>query len=71
MLRGVNGNPGEDPDDMVSVRAHLTPTRIITSRRRRLFSVMDIHDALRAGSGPSSTGEFLTTLVARLADRIG
>ena len=71
VLRGVNTNPGEEPHDMVSVRACMTESRIITTRSRRIFSVMDIHDALRAGKGPRSSGDFLATLVARLADRIG
>lgn len=71
VLRGVNTNPGEDPEDMVSVRLWIDGDRIISSRRRRLLSVVDVADALAAGHGPGTPGELLTMLVERLADRIG
>ncbi len=71
VLRGVNSNPGADPEDMVSIRVWLETNRIITSRRRRLFSVLDLADALHKGSGPATPGGFLVALTERLADRIG
>ncbi len=71
VLRGVNTNPGQDLEDMVSVRVWLERDRIISTRRRRLLSVIDIQQMLTEGVGPKSTGEFLSVLVARLADRIG
>ena len=71
LLRGVNTNPGADPEDMVSVRVWIQPHRIISTRRRRLLSVVDIAQALDAGDGPSSPSALLATLVERLADRIG
>jgi len=70
VLRGINLNPGQDPEDMVSVRIWLEPGRIITSTRRRLFSMRDVHDAVAAGTGPADGGEFIVMLVDRLADRI-
>jgi zinc transporter len=71
VLRGVNLNPGADPEDMVAVRVWLDDKRVITSRRRRTLSVQDIADELDAGRGPTSTGAFLVFLVAKLTDRIG
>ena len=71
VLRGVNTNPGDDPEDMVSVRVWIEPDRIISTRRRRLLSVQDIRNALDEGDGPSTSGEFLAMLIGRLADRIG
>jgi zinc transporter len=71
VLRGVNMNPGSDPDDMVSIRVWLEPDRILTSRRRTLLSIQDIRDDIQAGNGPATPGEFVVTLVFRLADRIG
>lgn len=71
VLRGVNTNPGGDPEDMVSVRVWIERDRIISTRRRRLLSVQDLRAALEDGDGPASSGEFLTMLIARLADRIG
>lgn len=70
-LRGVNTNPGEDPEDMVSVRLYADGDRVISSRRRRLLSVIDISAALEAGSGPETPGQLIGMLVERLAERIG
>jgi zinc transporter len=71
ILRGVNLNPGAEPDDMVSVRVWLESDRIITTRRRRLQTSADIRAALDTGEGPVSSGDFLCFLVERLVDRIG
>lgn len=71
VLRGVNTNPGQDPEDMVSVRLWIDAHRIISSRRRRLLSVIDVHGKLLAGEGPTTPGEFLAALAERLAERIG
>ena len=71
VLRGVNTNPGEDPEDMVSVRLWLEKNRIISARRRSLLSVLDIRTALDNGTGPTTAGGFLAVLVERMADRIG
>jgi len=71
VLRGVNLNPGADPEDMVSIRVWIDEHRIISTRRRRLLSVGDLSDALGAGTGPATTGGFLVALIERLADRIG
>ena len=71
VLRGVNTNPGDDPEDMVSVRIWLEPKRIISTRRRRLLSVQDVRSSLENGVGPATVGEFLVELIGCLADRIG
>ena len=71
VLRGVNLNPGADPEDMVSVRIWIDANRIISSRRRKLLSIQDVRESLASGEGPTSTGGFLGAVVERLADRIG
>ncbi len=71
VLRGVNMNPGARPDDMVAVRLWIEPGRIISVRRRRIFSVQDVRDAIDAGQGPRTVGEFVVTLVEFIAERIG
>ena len=38
-LRGVNLNPGAEPEDMVSIRIWIEEGRIISTRKRRLKSV--------------------------------
>lgn len=71
VLRGVNTNPGQDPDDMVSIRLWVEAGRIISTRRRRLLAVQELAETLDKGKGPSTSGEFVSVLVERLADRIG
>jgi zinc transporter len=71
VLRGVNTNPAENPEDMVSVRLWIEPDRVISTRRRQLLSVLDMVDSLEAGDGPASPSALLARLVDRLADRIG
>ncbi len=70
MLRGVNSNPGAEPDDMVAVRVWLESGRIISTRRRRLQSVQDIRTAIDSGQGPTSPGQFLIALLEGLTQRV-
>jgi zinc transporter len=70
ILRGVNLNPGADPDDMVSIRAWIEPARVITIRHRRVMAIEDLRQALKEGKGPSDSGEFLVQLCARLSERM-
>lgn len=71
-LRGVNTNPGADPEDMVSIRVWFNDRIVISSRRRgrRLLSVDDVRSAIANGVGPKTPAEFITMLVERLANRI-
>ena len=71
VLRGVNMNPGEDPEDMVSIRLWIERDRVVSTRRRKLLSVQDLRDQLQQGMGPKTAGELLASLIGRLADRIG
>lgn len=71
ILRGVNTNPGANPEDMVSIRVWLEPERIITTRRRVLLSVQDMREAIGKKAGPRSSGAFLAQLAERLGERIG
>ncbi|MBU0482682.1 MAG: zinc transporter ZntB [Proteobacteria bacterium] len=70
-LRGVNLNPGADPEDMVSLRIWLEKNRIITTRKRELMSVQDIIHNLGKGKGPTSAAGFLADVAARLMMRMG
>jgi zinc transporter len=71
MLRGVNLNPGADPEDMVGIRIWLEPTRIVTLRHRRLMAISDLREALGTGKGPSDPGQFLAMISDRLIARMG
>lgn len=69
-LRGVNTNPGAEPDDMVSLRIWVEDTRILTVRVRRVMAAEDVAGQLRAGEGPRSPGGLLVALAERLEVRI-
>ncbi|HCS28405.1 MAG TPA: zinc transporter ZntB [Spongiibacteraceae bacterium] len=69
-LRGVNLNPGADPEDMVSIRLWTDNKRIISTRRRRLLSVDDIIGVIRSGHGPANAAEFISLLSSRLTVRM-
>lgn len=71
ILRGVNPNPGADPEDMIAIRMLLTEHRIISMRYRRVMAVQDIQRAIDKGKGPRTTGEFLVMITELIADRIG
>jgi zinc transporter len=70
ILRGVNLNPGKDPEDMVSIRFWVDAQCIITLRCRRVMAVDDIRQSVEAGNGPANSGEFLEDLADRLVLRM-
>jgi len=69
-LRGVNLNPGANPEDMVSLRMWIEPTRIFTVRIRRLMAVNDVREKLTQNIGPKSTIDVLRMLAAGLLQRL-
>lgn len=71
LLRGVNLNPGSDPEDMVSIRLWVERERIISVRLRQLLSVTDLREQLHRDQGPRDSGEFLVQLAERLFARMG
>lgn len=70
-LRGVNLNPGADPEDMVSIRLWIEDGLIISTRKRRLNSVKTVQTMLADGEGPRNSGEFLAVLLRLMTDNIG
>lgn len=70
-LRGVNLNPGAEPEDMVSIRLWIEEGRIISTRKRQLKSVKEIQTLLGEGRGPRSSGEFLLMLLTLMTENIG
>ncbi len=70
MLRGVNTNPGADPEDMVALRIWVEDRRVVTTRRRRLLSIMDVSDSIDKNDGPMTPGELLVTLSDCLVERM-
>lgn len=70
ILRGVNCNPGADPEDMVSIRMWFDEHRIISMRHRRVMAVNDIHESIEAGKGPGSANDFMVMVANKLVDRM-
>lgn len=71
ILRGVNCNPGADPEDMVALRMWFDEHRIISMRHRKVMAIDDIHKNIESGKGPSTPSEFLIMTANRLVDRMG
>lgn len=69
-LRGVNMNPGADPEDMVAIRFWVEEKRVITLRHRRLLSADVVRRNIEQGTGPTTTGELLVDLAERLTERM-
>ncbi len=70
ILRGVNLNPGANPDDMVAIRLWIEPHRAISLRHRRLMAIQDLRDSIEAGQGPCDAGDFLADVAGKLAYRM-
>ena len=69
-LRGVNLNPGADPEDMVAVRIWVDEHRAITSLRRSMLSLDDLASDLAGGHGPDDGPGFLVAVCGGIVDRI-
>lgn len=69
-LRGVNLNPGSEPEDMVSVRLWITHRSIIGVWLRPLKATRDLREnSLKEGFAPTTTGEFVAFLANSLVER--
>lgn len=66
ILRGVNLNPGANPEDMVSIRILVNENRIVTCRKRHLALEESLKQIIERGRGPKTSGDFL----AELADQL-
>ena len=71
ILRGINLNPGAEPDDMVSLRIWVDEHRVLTFRHRRVQAIQDLRKALESGDGPGSPAVLLEELASRLIERAG
>lgn len=69
-LRGVNLNPGADPDDMVSIRLWVREGLIVSTRVRKVWAMDTIRLQMETGKGPTSVTAFLAELTNGLTKRI-
>ncbi|GAB0154257.1 zinc transporter ZntB [Marinobacterium sp. BA1] len=70
-LRGVNTNPGADPEDMVSIRLCVGARLVVSTRKRRLMSVAKLLALFEQGEGPRSSAELVIRLSELLVERMG
>lgn len=70
ILRGVNLNPGKTPDDMISLRLWVDPTRLVSVRVEKLFSTTEARAQLEAGRGPQTPSALLVRLITIMTERI-
>ena len=69
-LRGVNLNPGAEPEDMVSLRMFLSRSLVVSVERRELVAVDDVIAGLARGAVPAGPGDLVARLALRIADRV-
>lgn len=69
-LRGINRNPGAEPEDMVSVRIFADARRVISLRLRPLRATEALIADLEAGKGPKTPSELLLELARYLTERV-
>lgn len=70
IMRGVNLNPGAQPDDMVALRLWIDGKRVISLRHRKIMAIDDLRKGIAAGQGPTDAGDFLVQIADRLLNRI-
>ncbi|EAR49690.1 Mg2+ transporter protein, CorA-like [Oceanicola granulosus HTCC2516] len=70
ILRGVNTNPGDEPEDMVAIRLWVEAGRVVSIGRRPLASVEELAARVAAGDGPRRAGALLAALIEGLNRRI-
>jgi zinc transporter len=70
VMRGINLNPGADPEDMISIRIWVEKRRIISTRSRRSLATRDVQEALARSQGPKDEVDCLLELARALHLRV-
>ncbi|MEL7690514.1 zinc transporter ZntB [Citromicrobium bathyomarinum] len=69
-LRGINFNPGAEPEDMVSMQVWSDGVRVITLRRHPLQTPRQILAQIDCGTGPGDAGAIVTALTEAMVARM-
>ncbi|WP_449104159.1 zinc transporter ZntB [Pseudomonas veronii] len=69
-LRGVNLNPGAEPEDMVSVRIFAAASRVISLRLRPLRATDELLVQLADGKGPKTASELILYMAQYLTHKV-
>lgn len=70
ILRGVNMNPGAQPEDMIAMQIWADAGRVVSLRRRPLQSPRDVLGMLDAGRGPATSGDLVTELIEQMVAKM-
>ncbi|WP_095013180.1 CorA family divalent cation transporter [Tsuneonella mangrovi] len=69
-LRGINFNPGAQPEDMVSMQLWSDGARVVTLRRLSLQTPRDTLSEIDNGRGPTDAGALVTSLTEHMVHRM-
>jgi zinc transporter len=69
-LRGVNFNPGAEPEDMVSIQVWSDGARVYTFRRHSMQTTRELVEEADQGRGPHDAGGLITSLIERMIARM-
>ena len=69
-LRAVNFSETSEPEDMVSLRLWIEPSRIVSLRQRRVYSIQEIRTDLESARGPRTLDDVVLAIIEHLTDRI-
>ncbi|WP_324828537.1 CorA family divalent cation transporter [Qipengyuania zhejiangensis] len=69
-LRGINFNPGAEPEDMISMQLWSDGRRLITLRRHALQTPREVLAMIDRGVGPPDAGATITLLAEMLITRM-
>ncbi len=70
VLRGINLNPGAEPEDMIAMQMLVDSSRVITLRRRKLQTPRDLLGELEVDKGACTVGDLVCGLIERLVSRM-
>ncbi|MBH9537223.1 zinc transporter ZntB [Novosphingopyxis sp. YJ-S2-01] len=71
ILRGINFNPGAEPEDMISMQMLADHCRVITLRRRPLHSPREVLADIDRRHGPRSAGDLVVELAETMVAKMG
>ena len=69
-LRGINLNPGSNPEDMVAVRLWADQYRVISTTGRGLLSIAEIAGDMESDGEPGDSSHFIVDLISRIVGRM-
>ncbi|WP_262692090.1 zinc transporter ZntB [Kordiimonas aestuarii] len=70
ILRGINLNPEEDPEDMVSLRIWSDGSHVVSAQRRSVFAARKLAAKLQAADQPASSSEVIVGLTVNIIENM-